>query len=223
MAKRSRTPTRRAVARKRPEPRKVAPTKTKSSVGQKTKQRSAPAPARQAPLPRTSYANAILAYEQGLAAIQKKQYRLAAETLRSVLELYPEEKELHERVRLYLRVCERQTDPVDSTARSPEEQVYAATLAVNAGSYDKAIELAADALRSNSDLDNAEYILAVALTLKGDLASAAVRLKQAIDLNHENRELPEEMPISSLFDGLMKSRRCWPAVRRHRSAGIGGR
>ena len=106
-----------------------------------------------------------------------------------MLELYPDEKELHERVQLYLRVCERNLAPVDGTPRTPEEQVYAATLAVNAGAYDRATDLATGALTGNPNLDGAEYILAVALTLRGDIPGAIVHLRRAMDLNPENRDL----------------------------------
>jgi tetratricopeptide (TPR) repeat protein len=189
MAKLRQSSTRHAVSKSKVKSKKPAAATARAKVGQKPKQRPAPPAPPRVPPPRSDYAEAIATYERGLAAIQKKQYRLAADTLRSVLERYPEEKELHERVTLYLRVCERHLTPADTTARTSEEQVYAATLAVNEGAYERAIELASAALAANADLGNAEYILAVALTLKGDMASATRHLKQSIDLNSENREL----------------------------------
>jgi len=50
----------------------------------------------------------VAIYERGLEALQRHAYGEAARLLESVLKLYPEEKELHERVRLYLNICERQ-------------------------------------------------------------------------------------------------------------------
>jgi tetratricopeptide (TPR) repeat protein len=185
----SRTSTRRAVSKPKAKPRKPAAAPVRAKIGQKPKSRPASAVQQRVPPPRSTYAEAIATYERGLAAIQKKQYRIASDTLLSVLERFPEEKELHERVGLYLRVCKRHLDPVDTTARTPEEQVYAATLAVNAGTYDRAIELATGALKTNPEFGNAEYILSVALTLKGDIPSASAHLRRAIDLNPENREL----------------------------------
>ena len=189
MAKLRRTPTRHAVSKSKPKSRKPVAAPARGTVGQKPKKRPAPPPPERVPQPRSTYAEAIATYERGLAAIQKKQYRVAADTLRSVVALFPEEKELHERVQLYLRVCDRHLTPADTTARTLDEQIYAATLAINEGSYDKAVELTTAALASNPELGNAEYILSVALTQKGDLPSALSHLKKAIDLNPENREL----------------------------------
>ncbi len=202
MAKQRKAPTRRAVSKSRPKSRKPSAVAVRKKVGQKTKPRPAPPVASRVPPPRSTYAEAIATYERGLAAIQRRQYGLAADTLRSILELYPEEKELHERVKLYLRVCERHLEPVDRTARTPEEQVYAATLAVNEAAYDKAVELATTALGTNPDMGNAEYILAVALTLKGDLSPALRHLARAIELSPENRDLARR---DADFDALRRT------------------
>jgi hypothetical protein len=51
----------------------------------------------------------------------------------SVLRKYPEEKELHERVRLYLNICERQAAPRPAVPETLQERLYAATLAINGG------------------------------------------------------------------------------------------
>jgi tetratricopeptide (TPR) repeat protein len=146
---------------------------------------------RKEPVPahRSTYADAIAAYERGVAAIQRRQYKSAAQALQSVLDLYPEEKELHERARLYLKVCERQLQSLDLSQRAPDELVNSATVCINSGLYDRAIELAMAALKQTGGLDAAEYVLCVALTMKGDVSGAVAHLKKAIELNAENREL----------------------------------
>src|SRR5438093_8734010 len=58
-----------------------------------------PAPA--APQRRSTYFEAVALYERGVEMLQRHEYQHAAETFESVLRQYPEEKELHERVRLY--------------------------------------------------------------------------------------------------------------------------
>src|SRR6267378_1976319 len=52
--------------------------------------------------PRPTYVEAVAIYEKGIEALQRHDYNHALELLQSVLRQYPEEKELHERVRLYL-------------------------------------------------------------------------------------------------------------------------
>ena len=61
-----------------------------------------PAPPAQpsAPQRRSTYFEAVAVYERGLEALQRHAYSDAASLLESVLRQYPEEKELHERVRL---------------------------------------------------------------------------------------------------------------------------
>src|SRR5262245_32353402 len=54
---------------------------------------------------RSTYVDAVAVYEQGVEALQKHDFARAEELLESVLVRYPEEKELHERVRLYLNIC----------------------------------------------------------------------------------------------------------------------
>jgi tetratricopeptide (TPR) repeat protein len=143
---------------------------------------------------RSTYADAVSLYERGMQALQAKRYREASETLKAVIARFPEEKELHERAQLYIRVCERQLTPLDSTPKTPEEQVYAATLAINSGQVDRAIALLSAALQRDSENDPAEYMLGVAFSLKGDVGAALVHIKRALELNPDNRELVRKEP-----------------------------
>src|SRR5437660_12169094 len=88
---------------------------------------------------RSTYVDAVALYEQGLERLQRHDYSGAAERLESVLRLYPDEKELHERVRLYLNVCRKQASNSQAVPRTVEERLYASTLALNGGRYDEAI------------------------------------------------------------------------------------
>ena len=156
-----------------------------------------PAPKAKAAAPpprRSTYADAVLLYERGLQALQAKRYKDAADTLKRVIAEFPEEIELHERAQLYIRVCERQLTPPDATPKTPEEQVYAATLAINAGATDRAIALLTAALQQQSENDTAEYMLGVALSSKGDRQGAIAHLARAVELNPDTRELLRKEP-----------------------------
>ena len=72
--------------------------------------------------PRPGYLEAVALYEQGVAAIQEHDYNRGSSVLRSVLSRYPEEKEVHERVRLYLNVCDRHMTPRAVSPSTPEER-----------------------------------------------------------------------------------------------------
>jgi tetratricopeptide (TPR) repeat protein len=138
---------------------------------------------------RTTYLEAVALYERGLQALQQRRYAEAAGVLRSVLTQYPDEKELHERVRLYLKVCERQTVPEPPAPKTAEERVYAATVAINSGAYDEGVRQLEAVERAEPDNDHAHYMLAVAHSLRGDRGRALHHLQRAVALNAENREL----------------------------------
>ena len=153
----------------------------------------APVPQRNGPARRSTYVDAVTLYEQGLAALQQHQYDRALELLQSVLRLYPEEKELHERVRLYLNVCERHAAP-QSAPRTVEERLYASTLALNGGRYDEAISQLRLVRDEDPDNDYALYMLAVAHAQRDEPTEAIAHLERAIALNPENRALARRDP-----------------------------
>jgi tetratricopeptide (TPR) repeat protein len=144
--------------------------------------------------PRPGYLEAVGLYEQGVAAIQAHDYSRASSVLRSVLFRYPEEKELHERVRLYLNVCDRHMTPRAVSPSTPEERVFAATLAVNAGNYDEALEHLRRASSEAPDHDHALYMLASVLALRDQVDEAVPILLRAIELNSENRAMARHDP-----------------------------
>lgn len=146
------------------------------------------------PIPRAGHLEAVALYEEGVAALQAHEFSRASALLRSVLSRYPQERELHERVRLYLNVCERHITPRAASPSTPEERVFAATLAVNAGNYDEALEHLRLASSEAPEHDHALYMLASVLALRDDLDSAVPLLLRAIELNPDNRTLARHDP-----------------------------
>jgi tetratricopeptide (TPR) repeat protein len=108
--------------------------------------------------------------------------------------MYPEEKELHERVRLYLNICKRQAAPHTPSPKTVDERLYAATLAINGGRYEDAISHLHLVRDEDPDNDHALYMLAVAHTQRGEHAQAIAHLERSIALNPENRALARREP-----------------------------
>jgi len=133
-------------------------------------------------------------YENGVRALQRHDYQGAAIQFRTIMERYPEERELQERSHLYLRVCERETARRPATPQTPQERVYAATVALNAGDTAAALDHLSRALSDSPESDHAHYIMAVALASKGDATQAMQHLRRAITLNPENRSLARQDP-----------------------------
>ena len=152
-------------------------------------QRTAPSPKR-----RETYFEAVALYEKGLEALQRHAYQQAASLLESVLRQYPEERELHERVRLYLNICQRQATQREAAPQTIDERLYAATLSINGGQYDQAIVHLRLVRDEDPDNDHAIYMLAVAHAQRDEHAEAVAHLERAIALNPENRALARNDP-----------------------------
>jgi Flp pilus assembly protein TadD len=138
-------------------------------------------------------------YERGLEALQRHDYGRALELFQRVLTSFPEERELHERVRLYLNVCQRHAAPPKSDPQTLQERLYASTLALNGGRYDEAISHLRLVRDEDPDNDHALYMLAVAHAQRGEHVEAIAHLERAIALNPENRALARREPD---FDAL---------------------
>jgi tetratricopeptide (TPR) repeat protein len=146
------------------------------------------------PQRRSTYVDAVALYERGLEALQRHDYPKAADLFESVLRQYPEERELHERVRLYLNICKRHAAPREVAPKTVDERLYAATLAINGGQYDQAIAHLRLVRDEDPDNDHALYMLAVAHAQRGEPAEAIAHLERAIALNSENRGLARTDP-----------------------------
>lgn len=129
---------------------------------------------------------AVEVFEKGFRALQQRQYAKAAEILSSLVTSYPDEKELHERARVFLTVCERQA-AVAAPPRTFEERLCAATLAINRGEAGRAIQMLGDLAREQPDHDHVHYLLAIAHGAAGASSDALAHLRRAIELRPSNR------------------------------------
>ena len=191
----TRSESRKRVARKAVSPR----SKPRSGAARATPSPPPAAPPAPAPPPaaprKPEFYEAVAVYERGVQALQRHDFSGAANYFRTVLDRFPEERELLERARLYLRVCERETSrqPVPDV-KTPEERVYAATVALNSGDHSGALNHLQRALGEDPENDYAHYIMAVALGMRNRADEAVEHLRQAIALNPENRGLARQDP-----------------------------
>ncbi len=180
----------RAVKKAAPAPRK------RHAVAVRRGAAPAVAPPSPAPPPprKPGFYEAVAIYERGVQALQRHDYSGAAGHFKAVLEGYPDERELLERARLYLRVCERETARQPAAPKSPAERVYAATVALNSGDHSGALAHLQRALGDDPDSDHAHYTMAVALGMRGRAQEALDHLRHAIAINPENRALARQDP-----------------------------
>jgi len=158
-----------------------------------------PAPAPAPPARKPTYHEAVAMYERGLQALQRRDFAASAEALRNVIERYPDERELLERARLYLKVCERELEPKEPAPKTADEWVVAATVAQNSGDDASALRHLQRALTEDPRHDHAHYLMAVATLLRHDAAAALDHLRRAVALNPENRSRARQDPD---FDAL---------------------
>lgn len=197
MAK-SRRQTAQAAASKRAAPKKRPRAKFPAKGPGVTRKR----PAKPTPGLGAAYAKAIALYERGLNAVQRRHYETAATAFGQLLEQYPEERELHERARLYLAVCERETGPSAKPPRGVEDRILAATVALNRRDVDEALALLRTAGGAESNQDHVQYLLALAHALRADPEAAGRHLSKAIALNPKNRVTAKH---EADFDAIRKS------------------
>src|SRR5262245_29259539 len=197
----------------RPESRKkvarkaVSPRSRPRSIAARPTPAPQPPPAEAPPPPppaprKPGFYEAVAIYERGVQALQRHDFGGAASHFRTVLDRYPDERELLERARLYLRVCERETSRQPAAdVKTPAERVYAATVALNSGDHNGALDHLQRALGEDPESDHAHYIMAVALGMRNRADEALEHLQQAIALNPENRGLAKQDPdLDSLRD-----------------------
>lgn len=125
------------------------------------------------------YQKALEGLEKALKALYKGDPAKAKEQLTRLQEGYPEERELMDRVRSYLVVCDQRLSP-QRRPKNAEEMVTAGVMSINDGEHAQAIKHLTKALELEPKSSHVQYCLAAAHALSGDAPSTAKLLKQAI-------------------------------------------
>jgi len=85
--------------------------------------------------------NARKDFDRGVSALQRKKVDEAERHFLDLIQKYPDEKELVDRSRVYLAVCERQKKGPRPELTEPEDFYYAAILEKNRGNVAEAIAI----------------------------------------------------------------------------------
>lgn len=132
-------------------------------------------------------AEAVVLFQAAVEAMQRHQYAQAARDFRALLDAFPSERALLDRVRVYLDLCEREIQRRPAAPITPEEKVTAATAALNDGRDADAERLARDVLAVSPDHDLALYLLAAVNARRGDADEALAWLRRAMDVSPDVR------------------------------------
>lgn len=132
--------------------------------------------------------NARKDFDRGIGALQKKRFEEAEKNLLDLIQKYPDEKELVDRARVYLAVCERQKKAARPALIEPEEFYYAAVIEKNRGNVSEAIEHLKRAAKKNGG-GRVDFLLACCYAQSGDPITALEHLKMAIEEDQRHRIL----------------------------------
>jgi tetratricopeptide (TPR) repeat protein len=139
-------------------------------------------------------------FDRGVAALQKKKFEEAERNFQDLIEKYADEKELVDRARVYLAICERQKKARPALTEA-EDFYYAAVLEKNRGNVPEAIEHLRHAAKKNGG-GHVDFLLACCYAQSGDPGTALEHLKKAIDEDQRHRILARH---DSDFDPVRNS------------------
>ncbi len=135
----------------------------------------------------TPYLEAARHFEEAIQLLHSKSLKKARDAFQNVIDTYPDEKEMADRARKYIKICESNRARHKQALDSAEDYHTRGTFRLNEGDFDGAIEDYQEAIQLDTKSDYLPYSLAAAYGLKGETASAAKALDKAIKMNPENR------------------------------------
>lgn len=131
---------------------------------------------------------ALKEIERGMNALHKQNWSEAVTHFQTIVDGYPQEKELQDRAQMYVRVAKSHLEGDGGTQRAkPEELFYLGVMKANEADYDQAVELLDRALQHNPKDERSHYVMAATRALKGEREVALRHLQEAITLNAQNR------------------------------------
>lgn len=109
---------------------------------------------------KNDYEKAIAAYSQAMKAFRKKDYSKSEELLKQFLETFPKEKELVDRVHLYLKLCDNIKNKETVSLKSFEDYYQYSVIKINLGEYDEAVKSLSKAQELEPQSAKIDYMLA---------------------------------------------------------------
>lgn len=131
------------------------------------------------------YLAAIKNFDQAARAFHRQKYGKAKEIFEKLAQ--GEVKEVAERARVHLRLCQQKLSRPAPAPKSSEEHYTLGVGALNARQLDEAIEHFSKAHKLEPNQEHLRYALAAAHALHGNIDVALEHLKAAIMLRPANR------------------------------------
>lgn len=131
------------------------------------------------------FAQAVQNYEGAVKAMQEHKFEKAKTLLEKILA--GGSRELMDRARVHLNLCNQQLAGVTTTFKTQEEHFDYAVSLMNSGQYDQARGHIEKILKQNPKADFGYYGMAIVDCLTGQIEASLKNLSEAIRLNPQNR------------------------------------
>jgi tetratricopeptide (TPR) repeat protein len=142
-------------------------------------------------------------FERAVKALGRKDYDRARTLLTELLEGYPDERDLLDRARAYLALCERSLEKRPSfRPKTFEDLLNHGVFLHNRGDFQAALKALHQAADIHPKNEHVLYCIAAAAARAGDAEAALKALKSAIHANPANRT---QARGDSDFDALRES------------------
>lgn len=143
---------------------------------------------------------AIDIFEKAMKAMGKHDYERAREHFDSLVEGFPEERDLLERARSYRAVCERALDKRPAfKPKTFDEMLHHGVYLHNRGEFEEALKFLRQAAEIHPRNEHVLYCMAATAARAGDSATALKSLRGAVTAGTSNRAQARQDPD---FDGL---------------------
>ena len=157
-------------------------------------------------------AEALLAFQRAMEAMQRHAFADAIRAFQVVLMGFPGERALVERSTVYLALCERELNRKPAAPKTIEERLTAATAALNNGDDPAAEELARSVLGDDPRHDLALYLLAAVHARRDDRDEAISLLGKVLAITPE---ASAQARADADFDSLHEIEAFWTMTEPH--------
>ncbi len=131
---------------------------------------------------------AIDLFEKAAKALGKRDFEKAKDHFEAIVSQFPDERDVLERARAYLVLCERSLDKRPAfKPRTFDEVLHQGVYLHNKGDFEDAMKLLRQAAEMQPQNEHALYCLAATSARAGDSATALRALRQAVELGPHNR------------------------------------
>jgi len=132
---------------------------------------------------KSDYEKSLLAYSQAMKAFHKGDYPRAAELLKEFLEKHVSEKELVDRAKVYLSICEEQKIDKGFKLTASDDYYQFGIYKLNQGEYEESLKLLKKAAEMKPKDGKFFYSMADCCCLMGNEDKCLEYLKKAIQLD----------------------------------------